>query len=80
MRAERDSFKQVIDRKDQELAWYRGRVTRLEEQLRGIVDPELDQKQIHQVVNDQSQFGLADFQEQHPVEAEESKSAAAETP
>ena len=71
----------MADQKDQELAWYRRRVARLEEQLRGIVDPELDQKQIHQVLNDQSQFDQADDQEQHQLEEnKESKSATAETP
>ena len=55
-------------------------MARLEEQLRGIVDPELDQKKIHQVLSDQSQIDQANDQEQHQLEEkEESKSAASET-
>ena len=77
LRTETDSFKQVINQKDQELAWYRGRIARLEEQLRGAVDPELDQKKMNQILDDQSQF---DQNEKQHQEKEECKSAAAETP
>ena len=36
---EKDQLMQVIEAKNEELAWYKRRVTRLEQQLQGICDP-----------------------------------------
>ena len=50
--AEKDQLKQIIEANNEQLAWYRKRVTRLEQQLQGICDPELDQKKQAQVTSD----------------------------
>ena len=63
-KAETQTFKQLLEVGNHELVYYRNRVAKLEEELRGDVDPQLDQKQ--KMIDD--------------VVEEESKSAAAATP
>ena len=65
-------LKQQVSAKNRELAWYRHRVTRLEEQLRGSVDPELDLKQRRQDFGDE--LGQNDYYQEGCVESEQEES------
>jgi len=49
----------LVEVNNHELVWYRNRVAKLEEQLRGNVDPQLDQKQESQTNEEQSKSAAA---------------------